>query len=78
MIPQAKQKSAAIRPQVKEQIESYEIKAGKGTSGGRMNSKDIVSATDGYHMGKRNKQNITRCRKPQGTIDYTNKDGKAM
>ena len=56
----------------------YEIKAGKGTSGGRMNSKDIVSATAGYPIWEKEINKILRDAKAEGTIDYTNKDGKAI
>ncbi len=56
----------------------YEIKAGKGTSGGRMNSKEIVSATAGYPIWEKEINKILRDAKAEGTIDYTNKDGEAI
>lgn len=55
----------------------YEIKAGKGTSGGRMNSKEIVSATAGYPIWEKEINKILRDAKAQGTIDYTDKNGNA-
>ena len=56
----------------------YEIKAGKGTSGGRMNSKEIVSATAGYKIWEKEINKILRDAKAEGTIDYTDKDGNAI
>ena len=56
----------------------YEIKAGKGTSGGRMNSKEIVSATAGYPIWEKEINKILRDAKAEGTIDYTDKNGKAI
>tara|TARA_B100000674_G_scaffold26477_1_gene18516 strand:+ start:3053 stop:4759 length:1707 start_codon:yes stop_codon:yes gene_type:complete len=56
----------------------YEIKAGKGTSGGRMNSKEIVSATAGYPIWEKEINKILRDANAEGTVDYTNKDGEAI
>lgn len=56
----------------------YEIKAGKGTSGGRMNSKQIVSATAGYKIWEKEINKILRDAKAEGTIDYTDAKGNAI
>mgnify|MGYP001165053760 CR=1 FL=1 len=56
----------------------YEIKAGKGTSGGRMNSKQIVSATAGYKTWEKEINKILRDAKAEGTIDYTDAKGNAI
>ena len=53
-------------------------KAGKGTSGGRMNSKQIVSATAGYKIWEKEINKILRDAKAEGTIDYTDAKGNAI
>jgi len=55
----------------------YEIKAGKGTSGGRMNSKKIVSATAGYPVWERGINKILRDAEASGNIEVTNDKGKS-
>jgi len=56
----------------------YEIKAGKGTSGGRMNSKKIVSATAGYPVWERGINKILRDAKAEGNIEISDKKGKSQ
>lgn len=56
----------------------YEIKAGKGTSGGRMNSKKIVSATAGYPVWEKGINKILRDAKADGKIKITNNKGKEV
>ena len=54
----------------------YEIKAGKGTSGGRMNSKQIVSATAGYPVWEKGINKILKDAKAEGTVTITSNKGK--
>ena len=54
----------------------YEIKAGKGTSGGRMNSKKIVSATAAYPMWEKGINKILRDAKATGTFKIIDQKGK--
>ena len=54
----------------------YEIKAGKGTSGGRMNSKKIVSATAAYPMWEKGINKILRDAKATGTFGIIGPNGK--
>lgn len=56
----------------------FEIKAGKGTSGGRMNSKKIVSATAGYPVWEKGINKILRDAKAEGKIKVTNNKGKEV
>lgn len=56
----------------------YEIKAGKGTSGGRMNSKKIVSATAGMPVWERGINKILKDAKAEGNVEILSKSGKAV
>ena len=56
----------------------YEIKAGKGTSGGRMNSKQIVSATAGMPVWEKGINQILRDAKAEGKIEISDKKGKSQ
>lgn len=56
----------------------FEIKAGKGTSGGRMNSKKIVSATAGYPVWEQGINKILKDAQAKGKIDIVNNKGKEV
>ena len=56
----------------------YEIKAGKGTSGGRMNSKQIVSATAGMPVWGKGINQILRDAQADGKVEITDKKGKSQ